>query len=109
MDFTWYALKEPVADAIGLSRPLLHVLLGAVAYVVIAWTLRRVRHGLFYAWASVFALEVINEAADAYDWIRWTGHINTTDAFQDIFLTMLVPTIATLAMLGYRFRLRTGR
>lgn len=102
MELQWHIIKDLIADTAGLSRPVLHVLFGAIAFTVFGWLLRHKHRGLLHAWLIVFGLEIINEAADAYDWIRWTGGINTADTIEDIFLTMMAPTLMIAVLTGWR-------
>jgi len=104
MEFAWYMIKEPIANVFGLPRPMLHMLFGAILFVVSAWLFRPRRLGFLYAWLIVLGIELLNEAGDAYDWIRWTGGINTGDTIEDILLTMLSPTILAVFMFGWRLR-----
>jgi hypothetical protein len=99
MEFHWYDLKEPVVAALGLPKPVLHVLFGALAFGCLVWLMRGRRHAPLWAWGGVLLLQFVNEAGDAYDWIGWTGSINYADASLDTVLTMAVPTVGALGWL----------
>lgn len=103
MDFHWHELKEPVVIALGLPRPVLHVLFGALSFGCFFWVFRGSRHALLLAWSAAFLLQLVNEAGDAHDWIGWTGGINYADTVADTVVTMALPTAAVVAgLLRYR-------
>lgn len=70
MEFQWHTIKEPIAKALAMPHPVLHVLIGGIAFFAMAWLLRSSRYGLVYAWFFVLTIELINEIGDAYDWIK---------------------------------------
>ena len=104
MEFHWHIIKEPIAEAIGLSHPTLHVLFGAAIFTSAAWLLRKRKWLRFYAWLITLALEIVNETGDAYAWIGWTGYINIKGTIQDILLTMSFPTFAVIVLILMKYR-----
>lgn len=93
MDFHWYECKDLIADTVGLSRPLLHILFGTLIFGAFSLLFPKIKHRQFHALLCVTIIAIANEIADAYEMIRWVGSINTIDTLQDIILTMLVPAI----------------
>lgn len=85
----WIAHKGALVATLGLSRDLLHLAIGGVAFVVLLAMLR-VRSG---AWLAIAAIEVTNELADLLAARSLDGALLLPDTMSDIALTLLVPTI----------------
>ena len=52
---------------------------------------------MLVAWIVVAALQAINEALDARDWINWTGSVNWSETTKDTIATLFWPTVLLLA------------
>ncbi len=85
----WVAHKDALVAALGLSRDLLHLSIGALAFVALLAVLR----SRAVAWFAVLAIECINEAGDLLAAVTLGGRIAWADSASDIALTLLVPTI----------------
>ncbi|MEH3045536.1 hypothetical protein [Sphingomonas adhaesiva] len=85
----WIAHKGALVTALGLSRDLLHLAIGGLAFAVLLGVLRS-RAG---AWCAVLAIELTNEAGDLITGLALSGDARIGDTVSDIALTLLVPTI----------------
>jgi hypothetical protein len=93
----WYEAKGMLTQLFGMERDHLHVHLGLAAFFFVAILLHRRERNLLYAWLAVLVLQVINEALDARDWMRWTGTINWSEPVKDTVLTLFWPSVIVLA------------
>ena len=91
----WYDAKLFLEHASGVSMDALHVLAGVAAQLTFA-ALLRVTLGSWRPWLFVLALLVLNEAGDL--WVeRWPqAAMQYGEAFKDIVLTMLLPSLLML-------------
>lgn len=92
----WSDLKERLSSWISLSHDALHIHVGLVLFVLLAYLLRRYRWGPLGALGAVLALELANEISDSFDWVRWTGAPNFAESARDITDTMFWPMILAI-------------
>jgi hypothetical protein len=88
----WYQAKMFIEHAIFFSSDALHVLVGTVAWVVIAVALRRPLSD-WRPWLAVLVLLLFNEAVDL--WVeRWPDPgMQYGESAKDLLLTMILPTL----------------
>jgi hypothetical protein len=88
----WYRTKMFVEHAIFFSSDALHVLVGMVAWIGIAWTCRRPLSD-WRPWLAVLVLLVLNECVDL--WVeRWPDlAMQYGESAKDLLLTMILPTL----------------
>jgi hypothetical protein len=88
----WYRAKMFVEHAIFFSSDALHILIGLVAWIGIAWLWRRPLSD-WRPWLAVLALLVVNECVDL--WVeRWPDlAMQYGESAKDLLLTMILPTL----------------
>jgi hypothetical protein len=88
----WYRAKMFVEHAIFFSSDALHILVGMVAWMGIAWLWRRPLSD-WRPWLAVLALLVLNECVDL--WVeRWPDlAMQYGESAKDLLLTMILPTL----------------
>ena len=100
MDLTgknfWFEGKALIESELGVLRDQAHVHFGLFVFLLISFLLRNRRHGMLVAWIVVAALQAINEALDARDWINWTGSVNWFETAKDSIATLFWPTVLLL-------------
>src|SRR4029079_11220123 len=94
---SWHQGKLFLEHTIGIDHDALHIIVGAVAWLVFALVLRR-RLTSVVPWACILVLILWNEASDL--WIeRWPDPgMQYGEGAKDILLTMFVPTFFALAI-----------
>lgn len=93
----WHETKLFVERATALSMDALHLLAGAILFLLLALLMRRSIADR-WPWLGLLGVALLNEAADL--WVeRWpsTG-MQFGEATKDVVLTMLVPTILLVAV-----------
>ena len=104
---SWYQLKLFIAHASGISMDAWHILVGVVAFLLIARLLDS-NVGRLLPWLLLLAAELINEAYDIHI-ERWPDlGSQLGEGAKDIMLTMALPTLIALVA-RWRPRLLTGR
>ena len=98
----WSSFKSTLSRWVGLSHDALHMHVGMVLFLLLAFLLRRRRWGVLAALGGVLALEVANEVIDALDWVRWTGAPNFIESGRDIASTMVWPTVLAVGLAVWR-------
>lgn len=91
----WYQVKLFLARASGFSMDSLHVIVGVVVQLAIAFVFRT---SVARPWPllSVLALELINEASD-FRVERWPQPgMQFGESAKDVILTMVLPTLIFL-------------
>lgn len=100
MDLTWknfwFESKALIERELGVLRDQTHVHFGLFVFLLMSFLLRNRRHGMLVAWIVVAALQAINEALDARDWINWTGSVNWSETTKDTISTLFWPTVLLL-------------
>jgi hypothetical protein len=92
VDFGWSELKVFIEHASGIERSTLHVVLGVVVQFAVALLLR-VPATRWAPWLTVLALELVNECSEFAE-EQWPDPgMQFGEAFQDVLLTMLLPTL----------------
>jgi hypothetical protein len=88
----WYRAKMFVEHAIFFSSDALHVLVGMVAWIGIAWIWRRPLSD-WRPWLAVLVFLVLNECVDL--WVeRWPDlAMQYGESAKDLLLTMILPTL----------------
>jgi hypothetical protein len=91
----WHAIKEWLSGTSGLDMDSLHVHVGVLAQIAIAFVLRR-RLSSLWPWAAVAAAALANEAYDfQYEiWVERRGQF--LESVKDVWNTMLLPTVILL-------------
>jgi hypothetical protein len=91
----WYEAKMFIEHAIFFSSDALHVLVGTVAWVVIALVWRRPLTD-WRPWFALLVLLVLNEAVDL--WVeRWPDlAMQYGESAKDLLLTMALPTLVMI-------------
>lgn len=106
---SWYRIKMFIEHASAVSSDALHVLVGAVAWIVIAMVLRR-SLSASRPWLILLALILLNESVDL--WVeRWPDiAMQLGESAKDILLTMTLPTLLLFAvrLRPNLFRARSG-
>lgn len=97
---SWYQLKLFIAHASGISMDAWHILVGVVAFLVIARLLdSNVARPL--PWLLLLAAELINEAYDIFI-ERWPDlGSQLGEGAKDVMLTMALPTL--IAIVAHRW------
>jgi len=97
---SWYEAKMFIERASVVSSDALHVLVGALVWMIAAVVLRRSLSSWF-PWLILLGLAVFNEFVDF--WIeRWPDlGMQLGESAKDILLTMALPTVLMFAV---RFR-----
>jgi hypothetical protein len=88
----WYHVKIFIEQATGFSHDAIHVLVGGIGPLVVAFLSRRTIAS-WLPWLVMLALILFNETVDL--WVeRWPDRtMQYGDGVKDIFLTMALPTI----------------
>lgn len=88
----WAALKAGLEPSLNISNDALHVVLGVLVQVAVAWATRS-SLGRFMPWLVVLGLTLINEYNDLST-ERWPNFATQLgEGTKDIILTMLLPTV----------------
>ena len=93
----WYQVKLFFRHASGFSMDALHVMLGAVLHLLIAFLFRS-SVGRPFPLLAVLVLELINEASDFTVEIWPLPGMQFGEAAKDVLLTMFVPTLLFLVV-----------
>lgn len=90
----WLLFKDELVRATALSRDALHIHLAVLAQVAAAVLLRR-KLGDWLPWLAVFALALLNEAADLWVevWPRAEQAKQAAMAVHDLLNTMIMPSL----------------
>lgn len=91
----WYETKQFLSSATAISMDALHVLAGALLFLVFSLLLRK-PVTRFSPWLAVLALTLVNEAVDL--WVeRWPSlGMQLGESVKDVVVTMLIPTVILL-------------
>jgi hypothetical protein len=91
----WYEAKMFIEHAIFFTSDALHVLVGMVAWIVIAAVSRRPLSD-WRPWLAVLVLLVLNECVDL--WVeRWPDlAMQYGESAKDLLLTMILPTLVMI-------------
>lgn len=89
----WHYYKEPIVDFFQMSRDALHVHLGLAIFLSIFVLLNGRRHAVFWAWAFVLCVQIINELLDFHDWYIWVQAWNWRKSLRDCAHTLLWPSV----------------
>ena len=91
----WYEFKQFVERASDLSMDSLHLLAGILLFLALSLLLRRPVTD-WRPWLAVLLVTLFNEAADLWT-EQWPSFgMQLGEAFKDIVLTMLLPTLILL-------------
>jgi hypothetical protein len=90
----WYQIKLAVIEATGLSRDALHILLGTGGHLLAGMVLRRSLASPL-PWLCVLVAESLNEWWDL-NYEVWLDRPMWPESIQDMWVTMLVPTLLLL-------------
>src|SRR5690606_28883341 len=102
MEFHWFALKGPIVAALGISPVAMHSWLGGFIILGAVALLRHRPERWIFAWYSVLALALINEALDTFDWIRGSRNFDAPNAVLDVVVTMAIPTAVLIGVRWFR-------
>ena len=91
----WYQTKVFVEHASGFSMDALHVMIGAVLQLVIAFLFKS-SVGRWFPLLAVLVLELINETSDFVVDIWPSASMQFGESAKDVMLTMFVPTLLFL-------------
>jgi hypothetical protein len=91
----WHDLKQWISGASGLDMDSLHVHVGVLAQVAVAFVLR-VRLSSLWPWLAVAAAVLANEAYDFQYEIWPTREEQFFESVKDLWNTMLLPTVLLL-------------
>jgi hypothetical protein len=92
---TWYSSKRFVEHMAGFSHDAIHVLVGGIAPLLIAWVSRRTLAN-WLPWLVVLLLIFINEAIDLAVGLWPDYPARYGESAKDLILTMVLPTIFLL-------------
>lgn len=88
----WHHGKGFIEQSVGFSHDAIHVLVGGIAPLLIAWASRRTVAS-WLPWLVVLVLILLNETADL-TWQPWPDLARQYgDSAKDILLTMALPTV----------------
>lgn len=93
----WTTLKQHVSDDLGVGHDILHVPVGLLIFIGVAYLLRSRRHVLLVALGGVTLLQLVNEMLDGVQWVIWTGRIAWSEAVKDTVLTLTAPIVIVCA------------
>jgi hypothetical protein len=92
----WYGVKTLVVEQTGLSRDLLHILVGLFGQVLVAALIRRSLASPL-PWLAVLIAEIANEYHDISSEAWMPTHIPIwPDSLRDLLVTMAAPTALLL-------------
>jgi hypothetical protein len=94
---SWYKVKMFIEHASVVTSDGLHVLVGVLAWIVIAMVLRRSLSAAL-PWLLVLVLILLNESVDL--WVeQWPSlAMQLGESAKDILLTMTLPTVLLFAV-----------
>jgi len=94
---SWYKVKMFIEHASVVTSDGLHVLVGVLAWIVIAMALRRSLSAAL-PWLLVLVLILLNESVDL--WVeQWPSlAMQLGESAKDILLTMTLPTVLLFAV-----------
>jgi hypothetical protein len=98
----WHDAKQLVKSASGLNDVILHIVLGAVLFLVIATLTRRPVLALL----MIAGIAVTNEAVDLVEDATGSGWLGSID---DILWTLLVPATALVGLKFLRVKAMSGK
>lgn len=91
----WYHAKMFVEHALAFSHDAIHVFVGGLGLIAIAFVTRRTIAD-WLPWLAMFALTLVNEGVDLM-MERWPdASMQYGEGFKDILLTMTLPTVMML-------------
>ena len=94
---SWYDVKMFIEHASVVNSDGLHVLVGVLAWLVVALALRRSLADRL-PWMILFALTLVNECVDLWA-EQWPDKaMQFGESAKDVLLTMTLPTILLLAV-----------
>ena len=93
----WHQVKLYIEHSVPIEHGTLHVIIGVLAWLIIALVARRMVSSWF-PWLGLLALILWNEATDL--WVeRWPDRgMQYKDGVKDIILTILIPTVLLFAV-----------
>jgi hypothetical protein len=91
----WHDLKEWISGTSGLDMDSLHVHVGVLAQVAVAFVLRR-RLSSLWPWLAVAAAVLANEYYDFHYEVWPTREEQFLEGVKDLWNTMLLPTVLLL-------------
>lgn len=94
----WHTWKFQFVDATHLSRDVLHVHLGLLAFMAAYAVFSRTSRPALFAWLTVAGLEVVNEYLDACTWPIDYCVMNARDTLGDGLNTLLWPTVLAFVL-----------
>jgi hypothetical protein len=94
---SWHEGKQFLEHLLNINHDTLHLIVGTLVWLVLAIVLKR---GIFspLPWAWVLALASWNETVDLWNEQWPTPGTQYGEAAKDLFLTVCVPTILTVAV-----------
>jgi hypothetical protein len=94
---SWYEAKMFIEHASVVSSDALHVLVGVLAWIVVALVLRRSLSAPF-PWLVLLTATLLNESVDF--WVeRWPSlAMQLGESAKDVLLTMTLPTLLMFAV-----------
>jgi TRAP-type uncharacterized transport system fused permease subunit len=94
---SWYQAKMFIEHASVVSSDALHVLIGVLLWVLVAYVARRSLSAPL-PWLAVLALTLLNECVDL--WVeRWPDiAMQLGESAKDVLLTMALPTVLAFAV-----------
>jgi len=91
----WYHSKMFIERSVGFSSDSIHVLVGAICPLVVAFLLRTTIR-TWTPWLVTLALILLNETVDL-NWEHWPNPaMQYGESAKDFFLTMVLPTVLLL-------------
>lgn len=91
----WHLIKEWLSSASGLDMDSLHVHIGVLAQIAVAFVLRR-RLSSVWPWLAVAAAVLANEVYD-FQYEKWpTRWQQFLESVKDVWNTLLLPTLLLL-------------
>ena len=91
----WHGIKQWISGTSGLDMDSLHIHIGVLAQVAVAFVLRR-RLSSMWPWLAVAAAVLANEAYD-FHYETWpTRSEQVMEGVKDLWNTMLLPTVLLL-------------
>lgn len=99
----WHAAKVLVEDAVPISHDILHLVIGLMAYLLLALVMRRPLTS-WWPWLWTFVIILWNETVDLWTEVWPYPGMQYREGIKDLALTMLLPTLLLAASRVLRHR-----
>jgi hypothetical protein len=101
---SWQLIKELIIRTVGVSEDHLHTYIGVLIYAAAIVLLQSFARRWLTAFIAVAAVELINEGLDIVDWANGHAAPNWLGGLLDVFHTLCLPLVLTLALSSERRR-----